>query len=480
MAGAFGKVLDTVLTHGGRELDQHEVALLAGASDGTVSKGRKTIHGRGPLLLPAPVGFAPQMGLVLACSVGSESVRAGIVDANGTVHRPHSASPMRDQLQANPEELLQRVRLQALRSLEDAFDDGDLFGSGNTLPLIGAALALPAPVDRDHRLRGSALKHKDWQRAASATGTSSINPSLNDRFAAVLGAPFDAKTAQVMNDCNAAAVATAFERVRELEPPRASSEAPSRARTTAMVVRVSGGVGLGMIEIAGDSEDLHVSRFLKSRVMVGTNGLAGEIGHLPVSRSAIENINEASKRFDGLNPLDWNRPCTCGKPHHLQGLVGWHALCERLDLSLDDAEATCTDVLEPYINPAAGEENEAAARALKDAGKIVARALTGPVLALDPHSITVIGALAGPALLSGFKDASSEWTKAFWTGRHVAFAPPLHGSKFMALRGAGLALLRAHRHRKLRDIGTGSWEKVALDLCYQRKHLNAIKRSAGF
>lgn len=476
MGGAFSKVLDTVLTHGSAELDQHDVATLADVSDGTVSKGRKSAEeGLGPLLLPAPVGFAPQMGLVLACSVGSESVRAGIVDANGIVHKPHSASPRRDQLHLSPDELLQRVLVQAVRSLDEAFDDGDLLGPRQTLPLIGAALALPAPVDRDHRLRGSALKHEDWRHAPSGSDAPDADHSLNHDFADLLGPPFDAATSQVMNDCNAAAVAAAFERVREIEPPRTDPDDPRRERTSALLVRVSGGVGLGMIEVAGDGEDIHVSRFLKSRVMVGTNGLAGEIGHLPLSASAVERINNASRDFADLHALDYDRQCSCGKPHHLQALVGWHALCDRLGLSLDP-DATLTDTLEPFIHPPDGDENQAAARALEDAGKLIARALTGPVLALDPHSITVIGSLSVPALLAGMKDASGEWTKAFWTGRSVAFAPPRHGSTFMALRGAGLVLLRANRYRKLRAIGTGAWEP---DLSYSRKQLNALKRSAG-
>jgi hypothetical protein len=142
-------------------------------------------------------------------------------------------------------------------------------------------------------------------------------------------------------------------------------------------------------------------------------------------------------------------------------------------------DATLTETLEPLLNPPEGEENQAASRALEDAGKIVARALTGPVLALDPHSITVIGALASRSLLSGIKDASGDWAKAFWTGRQVAFAPPVHGSKFMALRGAGLALLRAHRHRKLREIGAGAWDSLTPDVSYNRRHLNALKRAAG-
>jgi hypothetical protein len=279
-----------------------------------------------------------------------------------------------------------------------------------------------------------------------------------------------------MNDCNAAAVATAFERVREHEPPRLTDEDPRHERTTAMVLRVSGGVGLGMIEIAADNDDIRVSRFLKSRVMVGTNGLAGEIGHFPISRSAVEGINNGSVTSSGLHNLKWERRCSCGKPHHLQALAGWDGLLERLGLSLDSPDATCTDLLEPYINPAVGQENEAATRALEDAGKLIGRALTGPVLALDPHSITVIGALSVPALLSGLRDASGEWTKAFWTGRQVAFAPPRNGSKFMSLRGAGLTLLRARRHRKLREIGAGAWDP---DLAYNRNQLNALKRAAG-
>ena len=52
-------------------------------------------------------------------------------------------------------------------------------------------------------------------------------------------------------------------------------------------------------------------------------------------------------------------------------------------------------------------------------------------------------------------------------------------AEFIALRGAGLALLRAHRHRKLREIGAGTWHAVKPDLSYNRKHLNGLKRAAG-
>lgn len=57
--------------------------------------------------------------------------------------------------------------------------------------------------------------------------------------------------------------------------------------------------------------------------------------------------------------------------------MGWRGSCDRLGLALDDPDVTRTDALEPLIHPAAGEENQTAARALEDAGKLIALALTG-------------------------------------------------------------------------------------------------------
>ena len=136
-------------------------------------------------------------------------------------------------------------------------------------------------------------------------------------------------------------------------------------------------------------------------------------------------------------------------------------------------------MLDPYINPGEGEQDQDAARALKDAGRLIGRALTGPVLTLDPHALTVIGALSVPHLVDGLEDARGEWEKAFWTGRNVAFDRPLHGSKFMALRGAGLIMLRAHRHRKLREIGAGKWGDLQPLLRYTREHFIALAERAG-
>jgi len=467
----FAKVLDAVLTYGHEEHSQRSIKSLTGAAAATVRKGLQPFAGHEPLLLAKPIRFSPEMGLVLAFSVGSESVRAGLVDANGEIHYRHSAPAGNDQLSQSPEALLDRVRHQAIRVLEDAFESGKLLRkTDGTLPLLGAALALPAPVDRDHILRGRALTHEGWNTRSSG----GERVSLNNRLSALLGPPFQPETAQVMNDCNAAAVAIAFECVREREPPRKAGAPREHERTMAMVVRVSGGVGAGMIEIAGDSEHAHVSRFLKSRVMVGTNGLAGELGHLPISRSAIERINDASKSIEGLAPLEWNSICTCGEKHHLQALVGWKALCERLGLPTEGPE-TRTSLLEKYINPQPGQESQAAVRALEDAGRIIGRALTGTVLALDPHSITVLGALAGPNLLHGLASASDEWSNALWRGRKVAFEKPRHGSTYVSLRGAGLALIRAQRHRKLREIGAGRFGGLTPLLPYSQAHFEALR-----
>jgi predicted NBD/HSP70 family sugar kinase len=468
------QVLDVVLTYGADKLDQAQVAALAGVAASTVSKVRSPFVEHGPLLLPTPVRFSAELGLVLAMSLGSESARAALVDANGDIHYEKSADPLRNQLECGPTELFGRVREQAILVLDEAFRIGEMVRNDGTLPILAAALAFPAPVDRLHRLIGSTLSHPEW----GSRDPEKLRPNsmtLNDRLADVLGAPFTSETAHVMNDCNAAALAVAFERVRELEPRRQPGEDPIRERTTALVVRVSGGIGAGMIEIAGDEDPPIVSRFLKSRVMVGTNGLAGELGHLPISPDAVARLNTDQRRAPGLADMDYAVKCACGRPHHLQALAGWEAVAKRLDLDVNDTSRTMTEMLRRYLNPPRDEQDQRAQWALEDAGKLIGRALSGTVLTLDPHALTVLGALSVPALVEGLNVARKEWSQAFWTGRHVEFTKPLHGSIYTSLRGAGLAILRAQRHRKLRQIGAGDWTGLAPVLPYSTNHLSHLK-----
>lgn len=446
---AIGKVLDAVLTFGAEDLNQKQIADCAGVVEGNVTRAKKAVGSFGPLLSSGPVRFTSEMGLVLAVSVGAERIRAGLVDANGSLHCRTTTPPLRGQLALSQRELLQHVARLAAEVLEKALGDATLVRADGTLPVFAAAMALPTPIDRDHRQVNGALSHKSWEDR-------SPYPTLNHAFAAILGPAFTSETAQVMNDCNAASIALAFDRVRTVEKPRRTLAPVSfRQRSTIMVVRVGGAVGCGIIEVAADQDEIYVSRFLKSRVMVGTHALAGEIGHMPISESAVELLNEKSSDVPGLSPIRYDAKCACGRLNHLQALIGGAALARRLGVATHTSEAPITVQLEGFLRPGSTTTDKAAARALDDAGQLLGKALVGPVLALDLKAISVIGALARPALVQGLGGARDDWGKAFYTGAGVELVDPGPDSAWMIPRGAGLALMRQHRHRKLRQIGNG-------------------------
>jgi predicted NBD/HSP70 family sugar kinase len=236
-------------------------------------------------------------------------------------------------------------------------------------------------------------------------------------------------------------------------------------------------VGVGIVEVASDPDQIHVSRFLKSRVMVGTHGLAGEIGHLPIAESIVANLNTRSANIPGLAPIDYAALCACGQPHHLQALVNGTAIAHRLSLSVTESDAPLSWLLREYLDPETNGADQAANRALEDAGRLIGRALTGSVLALDLKALTVIGALARPALVEGIGKARREWGDAFWKGPLVEMVEPQNDPNLVVARGAGLALLRKHRHRQLREIGRGLLNDQAALLPIDRGFVDRLRTS---
>ena len=68
----------------------------------------------------------------------------------------------------------------------------------------------------------------------------------------------------------------------------------------------------------------------RSRLVVGTSGLAGELGHLPIGSSDVTNIN--AHRPPGLAAVgDWE--CSCRQRGHLEGIASVRALIRRLQNS---------------------------------------------------------------------------------------------------------------------------------------------------
>ena len=101
--------------------------------------------------------------MVLGISVGSEHLKAGVVDAMGDVHHYTERPLLERQLHLTPDELLDRMRSLAHDVLALALDDEALWPSlRRSLALLGVAVAWPSPIDRQGRPRGRALRHVLW------------------------------------------------------------------------------------------------------------------------------------------------------------------------------------------------------------------------------------------------------------------------------------------------------------------------------
>ncbi|MFI8189460.1 ROK family protein [Streptomyces sp. NPDC085946] len=106
------------------------------------------------------------------------------------------------------------------------------------------------------------------------------------------------------------------------------------------------------------------------RLLYGTRGFAGELGHVPV-------------RPDGPE-------CGCGGRGCLEQYAGEEAVLRAAGLEPDEDRVG-------LLAGRAEQGDEAVRRALRDAGEALGIALTGAVNLLDPQSVVLGGALAGLA-----------------------------------------------------------------------------------
>src|SRR5262249_36499546 len=146
--------------------------------------------------------FGPGAGLAVGVSLGTESLRATLVDANGWRYHSHESPPRPDQLELDPAAVLDRIAEAVSVVLDDALRDEKLLVDG-ALPLLGWSVAWPSPVDRDYRPVGHALAHPHWHRGQP----------LDQRVRRRLNVPGVPSFA--LNDAHAAAIAVAFRQTHQ-------------------------------------------------------------------------------------------------------------------------------------------------------------------------------------------------------------------------------------------------------------------------
>lgn len=371
------------------------------------------------------LAFGPGAGVVVGVSVGTESLRAALVDANGWCHHAHESEPQRGQLEAEPEVVIDRIGHAIGAVLDRALHDDALLVDG-ALPVLGWAVAWPTPIARNGLPVGNALVHPRWhhgqplsQRVAKRAGVSGVH-------------------SYSLNDARAAAVAVARHQTRS------SGYLDWRHPRLALVLRVAGGTGAAAIIVEPPRNAGHgqwESGFSRSILIGGIDNHAGEIGHTPTDMALVERLNR--DRPAGLLPLVPGR-CSCalpGRDHpaHLEAFVSSGALAARLDEAAPTHEVLSRIVDDP--------SDELHARALDDLGVLLGSALVNPAAMLNPATITLTGALALPPLRRGIERTLAE-AHTFGTHPEVVALEGFE-NRFIRAEGAGLTLLRVVVYRRL-------------------------------
>jgi predicted NBD/HSP70 family sugar kinase len=369
---------------------------------------------------PGGLRFGPSAGLVLAVSVGSTSLRAAIVDANGALHHRYEATPQAAQSMLPPGPMLERIRAAISAVLEQAFEDPALL-SGDRLPLLGLAVTWATPIDAAGHSLGSLLEHPSWRIAP-----------LKSLVANRLRAPHDRSS--VLRIAAACAIADAW---RESRKPEAPQQAGPRLN---MVVRLAGTTTAAsvIVDPPNKSEEGVESGFLTSRTIGGVDHLAGEIAHLPVDLALVEQLNRGRPHDLGkLTP----RACSCGAPAsaaHLENFISTHSVAVRLkpgsEWPILGGEVEANPDREPYR------------RALSDVGTLLGGALTGPSAMLNPAAIALVGPLALPPVRQAVESRLHQ-AQLLGTLPEVRLFGQ-ETDRFLAVQGAGLAVLRRWLFRR--------------------------------
>src|SRR6476661_4983407 len=141
------RILHSILAQGNVRPTHKDIAYIASAGERTVSKAISDFKANRLVTGGHPADLGPGLGLVLGVSVGSEKLRAGIVDASGHLYHQIEEPPLRDQLNSSPQVVLGRIRRLAVAVLTEALSDERLRSSNSSLPLLGIAVAWPCPID---------------------------------------------------------------------------------------------------------------------------------------------------------------------------------------------------------------------------------------------------------------------------------------------------------------------------------------------
>lgn len=438
-------------------------------TDRSISRHLRDAELNGALLARDPLRLGPGMGYVVGVSVGGESMRAGLFDANGSLTRasgpgvssdaaePHrlfhaaEAPPEVDQLIYAPEALLRRLGDLVRAVIDRAAADGKLLVDG-CLPLLGVAVGWPTPLNRWTKLpTGSSLQDRAWRFEVGGKKPRGVD----DLVAEQLGIPISHSHA--INDANAVAIAAAFDRCRE----DAGGEAQAQLGSVILALRLGAGVGAGIAVVGSPPDALPRSRFLYTRLIEGTGGYAGELGHWQIPEADLEDVRRQSTALDPRTEEAAEFPtrrCACGNDRCLGSYASAKAFVTRMEAAgieipglPPESERGRKSTIRRALLEATDAEHVAAQ---EDAGRLIGRSLAAPILILNPERIVLAGSFALEHVKAGIEQERRLW-------RHVwrlSDTPDVdvklvHGieNSYSVARGAALATFRAQLFRRIDD-----------------------------
>ena len=380
------------------------------------------------------IAFGGGAGVAVGVSVGTESLRAAVVDANGWLHGMVDEPPSPGQLQDAPEVLLARIAAVTRQSLARAAKESPHLLVDSSFALLGWAVAWPSPVNRARHPVGYALAHKGWRG----------EQPLHERVRNFLGDHPDQVRSFALNDANAAAIAVAYQQTHAASYLDDSiwKDHPRLG----IVLRIAGGIGAAVIVVEPPSREPGTVRsgFGSSILLGGLEHHVGEIGHVTLNAGVVERRNASLP--DGFPPLRPSR-CSCsptGQPPHLEAYASGVSLQARLNHSgsLNDAIA---DILK--------QQAPQHTRALKDVGFLLGEALAPVVAMLNPATITLTGSMAAQTVKDALEERLNQ--ESYFGCRPEVMSVDPEDGKFLRARGAALALIRARVHRRLPALVAG-------------------------
>jgi predicted NBD/HSP70 family sugar kinase len=386
---------------------------------------------------------------VLGLSVDATTVRGALVDANGNLHHQHTTTDtFPNQLELPETALLTRVKSVAATVLSAALQDGGMSTTGTRhLPLLGASISWPSPLDRSKRLSGFTFTDPSWLEQHRETGS---RPCVPELLSSILGDPFTPERCHALHDVSAHALSLAFGESRYRTSHNHDFATMWRV---GIVVRLESEVSAAAILMAPPNRSR--LSFIDSKLIEGTRGLAGEIGHLQVNRRLVDEINK--RAVAGLKRIEYEKwKCPCGSLYHLGALAGLAAVHQRISKSNQPARrgGQKQGLSVPVGNSTLPQQDLARdnreIQASIDVGRLLGHALSGPIAMLDPWKITLTGSLANQDVIHGINQAGGEWGGV--ANSSVQFDLCRDDSPdFVGVRGSALAVIRQVVYRDFLD-----------------------------